>query len=152
MDSDRHDALILFIGSPRGVYELDQVRLTKGIFLLTQESPSDRDLYQFREYDYGPFCSLVYRDIEKLRLLHDVAENVIPDSARRIFSLTSNGKLRYQMLWEEASDLRLQIIEAIKLYVTSVSFVMLLDKMAEDFPSYFSDWSMKRRSIGRGTR
>lgn len=48
-------------------FALDPVRLQKGMFLLAQEGglPAG-ERYEFRPYDYGPFSSEIYSDLDEL--------------------------------------------------------------------------------------
>jgi hypothetical protein len=66
---DRRDWLLLFIGAPGGPYSTDQIRVMKGMFLVSKEGPDDlRDLYNFEPYDYGPFDTTIYHDLDTLEL------------------------------------------------------------------------------------
>ena len=63
----RTDILLHIIVSAQGD-PISPVQLQKVAFLVGQECPNDvpSDYYRFVPYDYGPFCSEIYQDVEEL--------------------------------------------------------------------------------------
>ncbi len=99
----RVDWLLLFIGLPRGKFFTDQIRVMKGMFLLDQGGPQVlRDLYDFRPYDYGPFDTQVYHDLDWLVSQGLVDVSHIVGTNRQVYELTRKGERRMATLLEEA--------------------------------------------------
>ncbi len=64
---ERIDILLQIIVAAQGD-PISPVQLQKVAFLVGQECPNDvpSDYYKFVPYDYGPFCSEIYQDVEEL--------------------------------------------------------------------------------------
>lgn len=135
--TDRQAWLLLLIGSDGGCQPVDQVRAMKGMFLLDQQLfPSDRRLYHFDAYDYGPFDSAVYRDLDSLKIsqLIDVAS--IPGSKRRVYRLSERGRIAFDEIARSKSEAELHRVKEIKLRVTSLGFDELLREIYREYPMY----------------
>lgn len=134
----RPDLLLLFIASPGGPHPTDRIRIMKGLFLLTSdEGPQEiRGVYQFRPYNYGPFATGIYSDLERLEGegLIRVVESAVP--GRDAYEATSQGEAR---ALEVAASLQPRTVSAIKdtkRFVTSVSFLDLLRHVYEKHPEF----------------
>jgi uncharacterized protein YwgA len=65
--AERRDWLLLLLALRDASQPLDPVRLQKGMFLLAQERELPQaQRYRFRPYDYGPFSSRIYSDLDDL--------------------------------------------------------------------------------------
>jgi hypothetical protein len=73
-DLRRRDWTLLTLAAGRGA-ALTPVQLQKVLFVLGREVPEavGRDYYEFRPYNYGPFSSKVYDDLDALTRLGFVA-------------------------------------------------------------------------------
>src|SRR4051794_38853086 len=61
------DWLLFLLALQDAEQPLDPVRLQKGMFLLSEEGGvANGEAYDFRPYDYGPFSSDIYRDLQEL--------------------------------------------------------------------------------------
>lgn len=140
----RLDWLVLFMGLPGGPYPNDQIRIMKGMFLVAKEGPPPaRDLYSFTPYDYGPFDTQVYHDLDALR-----AEGVIDfetgiGTSQRLYRLTLQGEKKFVSLQALLPDALAEDLRRIKLRVTSKSFLELLRDIYGQYPSFAS------RSVAR---
>jgi uncharacterized protein YwgA len=119
---------------------LDPVRLQKGMFLLAEESGIDvGERYVFRAYDYGPFSSQIYQDIESLvdeRLVEPLAA---PGYKWNRYVVTDQGLTRARALVENMSEREIQIarwLAETKVDVLSKSFGELLSYVYERHPAY----------------
>ena len=67
---DRKDILLQIIVAAEGD-PVSPVQLQKVAFLVAQECQDyvPTDYYEFVPYDYGPFCSEIYQDVEELERL-----------------------------------------------------------------------------------
>lgn len=133
----RLEYVLLFIGLPAGTYHTDQLRVMKGMFLFDQEGPVPA-LYSFSSYDYGPFDTDVYSDLQRLEGSGLVAEELVPGTNRRVFSLTSQGRAAMLKISAETPAAALTSLKNIKLLVTSLSFRALLEAVYRKYPAYAS--------------
>jgi len=133
----RQDWLLLFIGLPGGPYPTDQIRVMKGMFLFSQEGPPQvRRLYNFKPYDYGPFDTQIYHDLDLLEALGMVRSDVVSGTNRRIYRLTEKAQQHFGMLETAAPEAPLAALRGIKRRVTSLSFLDLLKHVYERYPDY----------------
>lgn len=129
---------MLFLGSPGGTFHADQIRVMKGMFLLSKEGPSAaRNLYAFRPYDYGPFDAQVYQDLDQLaqELLVE-CEPIDPGSNRKLYRLTARGEQRYRALAASVDTSELNDVREAKRVTTSKSFLGLLEYVYDRYPEY----------------
>jgi DNA-binding PadR family transcriptional regulator len=135
----REDWLLLFVGLPGGDFCSDQIRVMKGMFLFSKEGPGVvRDLYSFTPYDYGPFDTQVYRDLDTLEVQGFVRVEPIQGTSRHVFRLTAKGEQRMVQLLGEAPGAAVDVLGDIKKLVTSRSFLDLLRYVYEKYPAYAS--------------
>jgi DNA-binding PadR family transcriptional regulator len=136
---ERWDWLLLYLAYPGGKYEVDQLRAMKGMFLFTKDGPETvRNLYNFSPYNYGPFDSAIYRDLERLEEEHLIRSEPTPGSNRRIFRMTTDGIDRSQELATAVSPAAAKELQAIKNFTTNRSFMDLCDAIYERFPAFAS--------------
>jgi DNA-binding PadR family transcriptional regulator len=133
----RIDWLLLFIGLPGGKFYTDQIRVMKGMFLLDKEGPQElRDLYDFQPYDYGPFDTRVYRDLDHLEALRLIEVSQIVGTNRQVYGLTAKGEERMKQVLNEAPQQVVEALHQIKELVTSRSFTSLLQYVYKKYPTY----------------
>jgi hypothetical protein len=133
----RQQWLLLLLGVDGGSFDVDQVRAMKGMFLLSREPGHPvAALYRFDPYDYGPFDSNVYRDLDTLRIAGLVAVQSIPGSRRRVSCLTDNGRAQFDALVDQVTSDEFAAVAAVKRHVTSMSFSSLLSDIYARFPEY----------------
>jgi uncharacterized protein len=133
----RRDWLLVFIGLPDGSYPTDQIRLMKGMFLLSKEGPPEgRDLYDFEPYDFGPFDKRVYADLDSLTSDGLIASDPVMGTNRRTFRVTSRGEAMVRELAAGFSPESLQYLADLKQFVGSMSFLRLLRHVYAKYPQY----------------
>ena len=131
--------LLLFIGLPGGKFPTDQLRVMKGMFLFSREGPASvRDLYHFEPYDYGPFATPVYGDLDGLEAQGLIRTLYVMGTNQRVFELTSTGDQHFRDLIGKASKDALDILGPIKELVTSLGFADLLRYVYDKYPHYAS--------------
>jgi len=131
--------LLLFIGLPSGNYDTDQLRVMKGMFLFTKEGPADvHNIYDFAPYDYGPFATAVYGDLDSLEGQGFIRTLYVMGTNQRVFELTSTGEQQFRDLIGRAPKDALEILGAIKELATSLSFADLLRHVYDKYPDYAS--------------
>jgi uncharacterized protein len=133
----RRQWLLLFIGAVGGAYPLDQIRIMKGMFLIDQTPGHPASgMYRFDPYDYGPFDSDVYRDLDALEVDGLVEVHRSRGSNRRTYSLTDSGRSTFRELVNGIPKNEYESVEAVKLRVTSLGFEALLHEIYREFPTY----------------
>ena len=117
---------------------LSPVQLQKSLFLFGELLPDEvwsEDFYEFEPYNYGPFCSAVYRDAEALAEAGLV--QIIPSAQGYLqYSATRDGLAQRDrlcgMLTEDVVGYARQLIE----WVRAQSFRGLLSEIYRRYPQY----------------
>lgn len=123
----RADLLLSFLDAPSALYEADQIRIMKGLFLLSRGGPGElQNLYAFEPYDYGPFDRTVYADLDGLMLAGLVQAEGSLSSNRRTYRLTDSGRARAAEVRGTMEPAVLDAVYETKELVTSMSFNELL--------------------------
>ena len=142
----RSDWLLLFIGADGDKHQLDQLRVMKGLFLLSHTLEPLANQYTFAPYDFGPFDSKVYRDLDALQARGFIDSSNVGIGRRREFWLTELGRRRFDELQASVSAGEFDEIQAAKTFVTSLDADALLSDVYDRFPEFRS------RSIARAAR
>lgn len=130
--------LLLGVADTRA--SLDPVRIQKGLFLLSQEGGLPEDnCYRFRAYDYGPFSSRIYSDLDDLVEEGLVAREPVPGYTWTRYRLTADGMVEAQAIAdgltpEERNAARLLV--ELKQTVLTQSFNRLLRYVYRRYPDY----------------
>lgn len=134
---DRHRWLLLFLGADGGKYDIDQVRAMKGLFLLSKEDiHPEAEFYSFDPYDYGPFDSRVYRDLDILEAEGLVDASTHWGSNKRTYHLTDEGLREYEKVLTETPVEKAASVNKVKQRVTSLGFDELLEQIYTEYPEY----------------
>ena len=133
----RQGWLLLFLGAPGGKYPVDQIRVMKGMFLLsrTQGHPT-QELYRFEPYDYGPFDARVYRDLDLLQLEDMIRVTRLAGSSQKRYELTDAGQREFALLEQTLPAQHVEEVRKVKKLVTDLSFDDLLKKIYTSFPEF----------------
>jgi len=115
---------------------LDPVQMQKTLFILSQEAKAyvGADFYTFRPYNYGPFDSLIYRDVDQLArqgLLIDDNRNRV-----RCYVLTQSGAQQAQAIGAGLPTQLTDYIRAVVTWAKSVTFDELLRAVYARYPAY----------------
>lgn len=89
--------------------------------------------YEFKKYDYGPFCVDVYRDAEKLEREGKVTISIQPRGGWRQYSATVTG-IRAD-LKDIPDEVLTFIVEKVR-WARELSFQELVRAVYRDFPAY----------------
>ncbi len=145
----RQDWLLLFLGAEGGHLPTDQIRVMKGMFLLdrTDEHPA-QGLYHFEAYDYGPFASAVYRDLDALQLQGLVHVTRHIGTSRKTYELTAAGREKFAELADSTEPDDLELVREAKQRVTSLGFEELLEQIYEEYPEYAEKSVARVRGAG----
>lgn len=138
----RHDLILaaLSVGGQGVRYEPVQVQ--KLFFLIDREIPHlvDGPHFRFRPYDYGPFDSAVYTELENLSKLGLVQ---IVAGYYRSYALTHEGAVRGASALSNASGPARDFIGRADQWVRSLTFSQLVSAIYKKYPE------MKSASVFR---
>lgn len=131
----RTDWLLRFLAGPSGTDGLvDRIRIMKGMFLFQQEHQAPAVInYRFRPYDYGPFTTEIYSDINSLKVAGYVvglwAEN---STSERAYRVTEQGREYLATLdFDPDAD---ETLMAVRKEVTELGFRELLRRVYKAHP------------------
>lgn len=134
---NRSSLLLAFLACPSDGHEVDQIRIMKGMFLLSKEGPPEvRDLFAFQPYYYGPFDKRVYADLDALESAGLVASEQFPGQNRRIFRTTPAGERRAREVEAALPPEVATKVREVKRLATSMSFLQLLRYVYDRHPAY----------------
>ena len=116
-----------------GPDKLDPVRIQKSMFLLSQRGPA-RDLYSFKPYNWGPFSSSIYNDLDSL-VLQGLLEKVPnPGHTWVWYEATPKGHDRASQLALGLKDEQRTWLGRCRDFVTDRSFTRLLRDVYDAYP------------------
>jgi len=129
--------LLLGVGDARA---LDPIRIQKGMFLLAKEGALRNDeQYSFRAYDYGPFSSQIYGELDRLVDEGKVVREPVPGYTWNKFRPTPSGLAEAQSLADNLTERQLasaRFLVAVKRDVLTLSFNQLLRHVYDKYPDY----------------
>ena len=135
----RAEWLLLFLSrSPFGVVEpaaLDPIRIQKGMFLLSMRGPA-RDIYSFRPYNWGPFSSDIYRDLDELEGSGLLRSESVSGQSWRLYETTSKGESVAQEISLHVAPQNVEWLGRVRRFVTERRFVDLLRSIYAEYPDY----------------
>ena len=131
--------LLLTVGMAKG-RGLSPVQINKSLFLMKMEAEEfvGSAFYQFEPYNYGPFCSDIYSD------LNDLIENGFmissPGGMRfNIYSLTPLGLEKCDELKNNIDERATSFLQETVSWVLRKSFPSLLRAIYSKYPEYKSN-------------
>ena len=134
---DRRLWLLLAIGlSDNG---LSPVQTQKTMFLLGEEAGKylgNEEFYTFIPYDYGPFDSAIYADVEELVGQGFLTREGIPGRSWLINRLTPQGQGLVKELQASSNSAVVAYLKSVVKWVTAQSFSGLLRAIYGKYPDY----------------
>ena len=130
--------LTLFVLGLAEGQSLTPVQLQKAVFLLQQRMPEGviaRDRYEFVPYNYGPFCSQVYKDAKDLAE-QGLASVTKPDDGVQSYAANSHGVKRTQDMLNKMDPSVADRAKSLVSWVRSLSFASLVNAIYEEYPEY----------------
>ncbi len=116
---------------------MSPVQIQKAMFLMSMEAPQfvGRQFYKFEPYDYGPFDSSIYSDVQSLeRDGAVVSENT--GRRWRHYMITPTGLRRAKQLNAGVNVDALEFLTVVVAWVKSQTFAALLRAIYEKYPNY----------------
>ena len=134
----RDEWLLLYVAMPIDgeTPELDPVRIMKGMFLFTQEHPGLKRLYGFAPYQYGPFSTDIYRDLDSLVGRGDIRARRVQGYSWSLYSPTTAGSKKLPRLTKDAGAEAVEDLKEVKGLVCSLRFAELLREVYRRYPRY----------------
>lgn len=141
----REDYVLLLISLPGGRYDLDRIRVMKGMFLLAEEAPDGMPkLHNFKAYDWGPFSPDVYDDLDTLERRGLIAVEGGVRHRYETYRATSLGQVRAAQLIGSLPKPVAEKVAEVKNLVTSMPFLHLLEYVYDRHPDYAKRSKLRR--------
>ena len=137
------DWTLLAINAAEGK-PLSPVQLQKSLFVLGRQLPNEvgSDFYQFRPYDYGPFCSDIYRDAEFLEQAGLVKG--VPGHRWVEYAITPSGAEAAAGIETRAPRRATQHLRDIVTWARKLTFSALIRAVYQKYPEF------REHSVFRG--
>lgn len=134
---ERREWVLFFLGQPSGPFPADQIRVMKGLFLLSQRLPDEAGrTFSFQPYSYGPFDKGVYDELDELEAEGLVRAVRSTGSTRRSYDLTQAGVEIFNALLNSVTRQEARVAAETKEQVTSQTFTALLKSVYSEFPEF----------------
>lgn len=141
------DWTLLVIAAAPG-QAIEPVQLQKSLFLLGRNLSRAQlrvaNFYEFSAYDYGPFCSAVYEDAERLEREGLVRIARPPETRFNMYSVTEAGVARAAKIGSGLAEPTREYLRAVVTWTRSLSFNDLVSSIYKAFPE------MKANSVFSG--
>lgn len=135
----RSDWLLLLLDKDalgaQGPQELDPVRIQKGMFLLSERGPA-RGLYGFRAYDWGPFSSAIYADLDTLTRHGYLSEERVLGRSWSTYKITIRGHEQAAAMASQLDGQAIAWLRQAREFLTTRSFAQLLREIYDLYPDY----------------
>ncbi len=118
-----------------GPDELDPVRIQKGMFLLSKRGPA-RGLYTFRAYDWGPFSSAIYGDLDAMTRQGYLDEQRVVGRTWSTYRVTPSGHELAVAMARQIGDVKVGWLRSAREFLTTRSFAQLLREIYEEYPDF----------------
>lgn len=137
----RDDLLLAILREAYPAY-LEPVQLQKAVFLaqmeLGKKATTDilQNPYEFKPYDYGPYCKEVYedaRDLDELGIA-DVKQSETATSKFHIYGLTITGKTRADGVSDRLPDDVRKYLSKLVPWVKKQTFSSLVSNVYKSYP------------------
>lgn len=137
--TEQQKVMLLFT-SGAGPQDLDPIRVMKGLFLISEETPQAwlpaEARYRFEPYDYGPCSFQVYKDLEALEHHGLVQATKVLGRTWSYYSLTGTGEGLAIELSSSVDPRASRYFATVREFVTRLSFRKLLNAIYERYPDY----------------
>jgi uncharacterized protein len=133
--TEPRDWLLLFLAGNGHEEPLDPIRIQKGMFLLSMRGPQ-RDLYTFKPYDWGPFSSDIYHDLDVLEDAGLVLSEAAPGRTWRLYRTSIEGTRLAREFADGMGEANVRWLLDTRRFVTERSFLRLLQDIYAAYPEY----------------
>ena len=132
---NRQDWLLLAIAQAGGK-GLSPIQIQKTMFLLRMEAADyvGQRFYTFKPYNYGPFSSVIYKDVDLLVFSGVLREQ--QSNNYNIYVATTAGRDRAKTLIQQLDEKPKHYLVKLVRWVTSIGFAQLLRSVYAKYPKY----------------
>ncbi|WP_373503139.1 hypothetical protein [Aestuariivirga sp.] len=133
----RLDWLLLAVAHRRGE-ALSPVQIQKAMFLMRQEAAAivGDDFYHFVPYNYGPFDSDIYRDLDSLTERGLIAKLNVPNRSWQYFAATPIGMDAAEGVKKAVGATGSDFLGRVVDWVSSQPFPELLKAIYSKYPEF----------------
>jgi DNA-binding PadR family transcriptional regulator len=126
-------ALALRDGQP-----LTPAQIQKAMFLMSAEAPElvGQAFYNFIPYNYGPFDSNVYSDLDVMTQKGLVTASTVSGRSWKVYAITPAGLDQASKAGETADPKGLEFLKRVVDWVASMSFPELVRAIYAKYPAY----------------
>lgn len=125
------------VAASRGDYPLDRIRLQKALFLVSMRGPARwAGTYDYKPYDWGPYCRDVTRDMAGLVRAGLVRVEPFPGSTHGQYVTTRSGRRESERARAAVDGTEARFLDEVRRYVTGLSFNALLREVYSEYPDY----------------
>jgi hypothetical protein len=117
---------------------LTPVQMQKALFLLEKQAHDliPTDFYSFAAYNYGPFSSQIYDDLNEHAREGRIVFNQTPGRSWSSYLITPVGELRATMVTSEIDIDLLNYLDDLVIWVKSLRFSELVGAVYKAYPDY----------------
>ena len=136
--SPRQELLLAFLAA--GPEAMDPIRIVKGMFIFGQEAPRawlrGAPMYTFAPYNWGPFSSDIYRDLDALRHagLVDAIDQV--GASWKYHRATDAGRAEAARVAPKWMPDVIRFLGEVRAYTLRHGFQELLKAVYKKYPEY----------------
>lgn len=139
-DLTPRQSMLLLLISKADAPGLDPIRIMKGQFLLAMEVPAHwmraEARYAFVPYNYGPYSSEIYRDLDLLEQMNLIGRTTLPGRSWSYYYSTEAGTACADEIASTLEPALVKYIDSVRHFVSSVSFSDLLRAVYQRYPEY----------------
>ena len=139
---NQNEILLASLAASRGE-PYQPVQIQKLIFLF-QEKALKEKIFNFTPYDYGPFDSKIYIELEELAQVGSVEIIGQPFSKLRLYGLTPKGEKSAKEALDKLSSREQEFLIRLSTWVKSLPFAQLVGAIYKEYPA------MRENSVFRG--
>ncbi len=139
---NQKEILLASLAASRGE-PYQPVQIQKLIFLF-QEKALKEKIFNFTPYDYGPFDSKIYIELEELAQVGSVEIIGQPFSKLRLYGLTPKGEKSAKEALDKLSSREQEFLIRLSTWVKSLPFAQLVGAIYKEYPA------MRENSVFRG--
>jgi hypothetical protein len=140
----RQDVLLAALALPDPPKAFEPVHVQKVMFLIDDRAQPVFDAgsrYQFEPYDYGPFDSSVYEDLDALARNNLVVIDRNPEHGYRRYAATETGRARGLKMLSQMNPKHRDVVRDSVNFVLPLSFRSLVTAIYRQYPE------MKEKSV-----
>lgn len=134
----RQDWLLMFLSRTLGAETfraLDPLRIQRGMLLLSTRGPA-RDVYIFRDHEWGPFSPDVYDDLARLHRQNLIGAEPVTGQTWMLYSTTQRGDDIASRLLEDIHPSARDWLAALRSTLLHQPFTALLDLPLDSYPAF----------------